>query len=201
MTDWLDPLIRDKGAAVRKKQTTEQAELEKRDRETQAKLQAAIEIQKRILGILAESHIESLILELVNKVVAGHPQYPNASLGRKILLSDGRYDLKYSGSLFGPSFQMSLTKPDQEVNPLPEVPESQQGFFAKISWTLSLSTDPIDESKYSWKHIDVIITADSLEINKMEVRPLTTKNVQKSLLKSFQKPLSTTYVPSYDYGP
>lgn len=184
MSNWLDKLKQDKERAIEVAKS-QQIQLEK---ERQEKFEETVRAHNSIIALLRVVQVEKLLLQLVNDVIADHPQYPTAYLHRHLYYAKGK-------GMFSPRapedkrYASDYLWPKKEAWPLPDELEFPNGFYiTEVSWYLSLYSRT--ESHYEYDYfLRVSITANGLKINKKTVFPITSENVETAIAMGIENPL------------
>lgn len=189
MEDWLRELVDAKAAAI-----------EGHEQAVQVPIQTE---HDRLIAVLKETNLESLLLALVREVVSGHPAFPKARLHRSVVLlrkMQGQgYSLlaasqPWSGWLWeAPSVPLW----SGSAQPISEALVRREGdLWKEVEWRLELETTGSKEGQVH-QGILVCLTANALSINNAVVQPAGAENVKRALVKAFKNPI-TWRVPVLD---
>ncbi len=189
MPHWLDDLIQDTEMVVAKQRARQKTAALSAAQQEELKTQAAVNGHHCIVEILRDSQLEPHLIELVQKVLAEHPNYHDATLARGVEFADGLPDLGSSGFLLPPQGVQEV------VQPLPwnlDVPN--QRLIAGLYWELTLGTiKKIDRYTFLAKGMRASVTPRGLKINDKQVRVINHPIVEQAILKAYHSPITLMF--------
>lgn len=186
MSDWLNLLRTHKAQAIDEQRHA--IERSQRRKERQAnKLRAE---HAALLSVLRETAIETLLLQLAEQAVAGHPRYPTAYVHRTVEYGI-EAELAYVDAFVNDPWQGYLWDAcgaQKTVKLLPAQLELPRGFFlSKIRWHFHLYD--MHASDYRIPHAMIaILTPQGLSINAHGVHPLNSAAAQRALVAGLKHP-------------
>ncbi len=185
MPDWLNLLRAHKAQAIDEQQQSIKRSQHRQQREAN-KLPSG---QAQLLATLQATAVETLLLQLAEHIVAGHPLYSTAYLQRKVEYSTSA-ELAYVDTFVNDPWQGRLwdARGQRSTVRLPAQPHLPRGFFlAKIKWHFHLC-----EKRVLDYRIACLIVAElqprQLTINGHDVHPLSCAAAQHALAHSLEHP-------------
>ncbi len=144
----------------------------------------------QILDAVQTTGVETLLRQLADTAIAGHPRYPTAYLLRKIEYQIER-DAAYVDDFVNDPWQGCLWDArgrSKTIQPLPAQPSLPRGFFiTQVNWHFHL----FEKIELDYRVAHVLIatqTQQHLLINEHAVQPLNQAAIQRALVKALDNP-------------